>query len=89
MNFIPSMDHQKEFHYTGTNGKLLPLYKEASRSSERLGSLFPGDDVLAYGIAVNLDKSEGGDIDDSGINISIYVFWISFSVYVHSHHDNY
>lgn len=54
--------------YAGTNGKLLPLYKEPTRSSERLGSLFPGDDVLAYGVAVNLDNIERGDVNHSGIN---------------------
>lgn len=66
IDFIPSMDHQKEFHYTGSDGKLLPLYKEPTKSSERLGSLFPGDDVLAYGIAANSDKSKGRGVDGPG-----------------------
>jgi hypothetical protein len=73
--------HLYIYIYIGTNGKLLPLYKEPSRSSERLGSLFPGDDVLAYGVAVNSDKSERGDVDQSGSN-HVFLFVTTFYLYI-------
>jgi hypothetical protein len=47
-----------------------------------IGSLFPGDDVLAYGVAVNLDKSERGDVEQSGIYIFMYIYICVF-IYIH------
>ena len=58
---LPTMDHQKEYHYRGVGGKLLALYSEPSLTSERLCSLFPGDDILAYG-ALALDAAQSNEL---------------------------
>ena len=73
---LPSMDNQKEYHYRGIGGKLLALYSEPSLTSERLCSLFPGDDILAYG-ALALDASQSSELGGLGGGLpGVPDFWL-------------
>jgi hypothetical protein len=71
-DFNANLYGQKEYHYTGLNGKLLPLYEEPHRSSDRLGSLFPGEDILSYGSTANLNHQGEELLEGRGISD----FWL-------------
>ena len=43
-------EQPKDYHCRGQRGKLLPLYAEPSFAAERVGSLFPGDAVVAHSV---------------------------------------
>jgi hypothetical protein len=46
-----SIDNPKEFYFNNIGSKFLPIYSFPNSNSDRLGSINPGDDILAFGEA--------------------------------------
>ena len=70
---LASEENPKDYHYLGSCSYILPIYSDASILSEKIGAVFPGDDISA--IEEIFHNKESNSLTTASDPLS-YIAWL-------------